>query len=137
MWMTVVPPLPLFTVSLLVEGPEQIAGAVAASWSMQALPGWGGLVYTMLFGTILGSGIWVWLMRRHPAGVVAPFSMLVPVVGILAAWAVLGQAPTWLQLFGGVLVLGGVLWSSMRWPAGRSHREPPGGDLCSEPSPDS
>lgn len=112
MWMTVVPPLPLFAVALLVEGPGEISAAVAASFSAEALPGWAGLVYTMVFGTIVGSGIWVWLMRRHPAGVVAPFSMLVPVVGILAAWWILGQSPTWWELLGGVLVLAGVLWSS-------------------------
>nr|WP_232532714.1 EamA family transporter [Nesterenkonia alkaliphila] len=112
MWMTVVPPLPLFAVSLLVEGPGEISSGVASSLTAEALPGWGGLVYTMLFGTIVGSGIWVWLMRRHPAGVVAPFSMLVPVVGILAAWWILGQSPTWWELIGGLLVLVGVLWSS-------------------------
>ncbi|WP_150461928.1 EamA family transporter [Nesterenkonia ebinurensis] len=112
MWMTVVPPLPLLAVSLVVEGPGQISSAVTSSFSLQALPAWGGLVYTMVFGTVVGSGIWVWLMRRHPAGVVAPFSMLVPVVGILAAWSILGQIPTWWELLGGVLVLSGVLWSS-------------------------
>ncbi len=112
MWMAVVPPVPMFAASLLVEGPERISSALIASISLEALPGWAGLVYTMLFGTIVGSGIWVWLMRRHPAGVVAPFSMLVPVVGILAAWLMLGQVPTWLELLGGLLVIGGVLWSS-------------------------
>lgn len=114
MWMTVVPPLPMLAVSLLFEGPEQIASALSASISWEAIPGWGGLVYTMVFGTLVGSGIWVWLMRRHPAGVVAPFSMLVPVVGILAAWLILGETPTWVELLGGVLVLAGVLWSSSR-----------------------
>jgi O-acetylserine/cysteine efflux transporter len=65
-------------------------------------------------GTILGSGIWVWLMARHPAGLVAPFSMLVPVTGLLAGWALLGETPTWLALLGGVLVIGGVLAASVR-----------------------
>lgn len=118
MWMTVVPPLPMFAVSLVFEGPEHIASALSASISVEALPGWAGLVYTMVFGTVVGSGIWVWLMRRHPAGVVAPFSMLVPVVGILAAWLILGEVPAWLELLGGALVLGGVLWASTQARAG-------------------
>ncbi|GAA1106282.1 EamA family transporter [Nesterenkonia jeotgali] len=114
LWMAVVPPIPLLTVAFLVEGPEQIGAAMAGSFSLAAVPAWLGLSYTILFGTVVGAGIWVWLMRRHPAGTVAPFSMLVPVVGILAAWAALGEVPTWLELAGGVLVVGGVIYASVR-----------------------
>lgn len=118
MWMTVVPPVPMFALAALVEGPQQISDAALDSFSAAALPAWAGLVYTVVFGTVVGSGIWVWLMRRHPAGVVAPFSMLVPVVGIVAAWLVLGQVPTSLELVGGILVIGGVLWASTQARAG-------------------
>lgn len=113
-WMSLVPPLPMFALSLLVEGPEQISDAVTSSVSMAAVPAWVGLGYTVIVGTVAGSGIWVWLMARYPAGVVAPFSMLVPVVGITTAWAVLGQRPTLLEAFGGALVVGGVLWGMYR-----------------------
>lgn len=118
MWMTVVPPVPMFALAAVVEGPQQISQALVESFSVEALPAWAGLLYTVVFGTVVGSGIWVWLMRRHPAGVVAPFSMLVPVVGIVAAWLVLGEVPTWLELIGGVLVIGGVLWASTQARAG-------------------
>lgn len=114
LWMSVVPPLPMFALSLLVEGPAQIGTAVSASLSAAALPAWFGLLYTVVAGTIIGSGIWVWLMTRHPAGVVAPFSMLVPVVGIAAAALVLGERPSLLELVGGALVVGGVLWGARR-----------------------
>lgn len=114
LWMAVVPPIPLLTVAFLVEGPEQIGTALASSISVEAIPAWLGLSYTILFGTVVGAGIWVWLMRRHPAGTVAPFSMLVPVVGILAAWVALGEVPTGLELAGGVLVIGGVIYASVR-----------------------
>lgn len=116
MWMAVVPPLPMLAVSLLVEGPEQIWASLATAWTAAAVPAWIGLVYTIVLGTVLGSGIWVWLMKRHPAGVVAPFSMLVPVVGISTAWLVLGERPGPLELVGGAIVLFGVLWAS-RMPA--------------------
>ena len=82
--------------------------------SAAAAPAWVGLAYTVLLGTVVGSGIWVWLMARHPAGVVAPYSLLVPVVGILTAWLVLGERPTAIELLGGVLVIAGVLWSGRR-----------------------
>ncbi|WP_083518633.1 EamA family transporter [Serinicoccus chungangensis] len=114
LWMSVVPPLPMLAVSLLVEGPGEIWGALATSGTAVALPAWLGLAYTVVLGTVVGSGIWVWLMARHPAGVVAPFSMLVPVVGISAAWWALGERPSVLELAGGALVVGGVLWAARR-----------------------
>ncbi|WP_084130463.1 EamA family transporter [Demequina sp. NBRC 110055] len=121
LWMSVVPPLPMLALSLVVEGPAEIGHSLATSWSADAVPAWAGLAYTIVLGTLLGSGIWVWLMARHPAGAVAPFSMLVPVVGIATAWLVLGERPSWLELAGGVLVVGGVLWAS-RAGAGGSAR---------------
>ena len=114
LWMSVVPPLPMFALSLVAEGPGRIADAVTGSLSAAAGPAWLGLAYTVVVGTIVGSGIWVWLMARHPAGLVAPFSMLVPVTGLLAGWALLGETPTWLELLGGLLVIGGVLAASLR-----------------------
>ena len=78
------------------------------------MPAWVGLAYTCVIGTVVGSGIWTWLLARHPAGVVAPFSMLVPVFGILAAALVLGERPTWLELLGGLIVFCGVLIGARR-----------------------
>ncbi|MDN4482066.1 EamA family transporter [Demequina lignilytica] len=112
LWMSIVPPLPMLALSLVVEGPARIGASLTTSLSAAAVPAWIGLGYTVLLGTLLGSGIWVWLMARHPAGAVAPFSMLVPVVGISTAWLALGEAPAPLELVGGALVIGGVLWSA-------------------------
>ncbi|WP_062529249.1 EamA family transporter [Demequina rhizosphaerae] len=112
LWMSVVPPLPMLALSLAIEGPSTIGDALATSLTAAAVPAWLGLAYTVLLGTLVGSGIWVWLMARHPASAVAPFSMLVPVVGIATAWAALGERPGTLELAGGALVIGGVLWAS-------------------------
>jgi O-acetylserine/cysteine efflux transporter len=114
MWMSVVPPLPMLALSLAFEGPDRIASSLATSLTAAAVPAWIGLGYTVLVGTVLGSGVWVWLMSRHPAGRVAPFSMLVPVSGLTTAWLVLGETPQPLELLGGALVIGGVLWASLR-----------------------
>ncbi len=114
LWMSVVVPLPMLALSLAFEGPAQIGAALVGSFSVTALPAWGGLAYTCLIGTVVGSGLWTWLMARHPAGVVAPFSMLVPVAGILTAALVLGERPSWLELLGGLVVVAGVLVGASR-----------------------
>ena len=36
-------------------------------------------------GTLLGFGLWSRLLMRYPAAVVAPFALLIPVVGMVAA----------------------------------------------------
>lgn len=112
LWMSVVPPVPMLGLSLAVEGPSRIGDAFASSLHADAIPAWIGLAYTIILGTLLGSGLWVWLMARHPASTVAPFSMLVPVVGIGTSAIVLGERPSIWQLVGGALVIGGVLWAS-------------------------
>lgn len=109
LWMSVVPPLPMLALSLLVEGPDRIADSLTRWDSPDAWPAVLGLAYTILVGTVLGSGIWTWLMARHRAGTVAPFSMLVPVVGMSAAWLVLGETVSPGEAAGAVLVVVGVL----------------------------
>lgn len=113
LWMSVVPPLPMLVVSLAVEGPGAIGRSLATALTPAAVPALLGLAYTVLVGTVLGSGIWVWLMSRHPAAVVAPYSLLVPVAGMAVAWLALGErvAPT--EALGGLVVITGVLLGSL------------------------
>ena len=55
-------------------------------------------------------------MRHHPASQVAPFTLLVPVVGIAAAWIALDEVPTVLEGVGAVVVLAGLaLTTRARW----------------------
>jgi O-acetylserine/cysteine efflux transporter len=114
LWMSVVPPIPMIALSVIAEGPS--AGWTALT-TLNSPSGWaaiGGLVYIVFAATILGSGIWTTLMARNPAGVVAPFSLLVPVVGISLAFFALGERPTVLELAAAVIVIGGVLLGSLK-----------------------
>ncbi|MDF0532072.1 EamA family transporter [Tsukamurella sp. 8F] len=108
LWMTVVPPVPLLTLSAVVEGPT--TGWRALAHSLGSVPGreaLAGLAYVVLLGTIAGSGLWTWLMARYPSSTVAPVSLLVPVVGIAASFLILHERPTLLALAGGIVVLAG------------------------------
>ncbi|QDO87827.1 EamA family transporter [Ornithinimicrobium ciconiae] len=122
LWVSVVPPLPMLAVSLVVEGPSRIGASLSTALTPEARPALVGLAYTVVFGTVVGTGIWTWLMARHPAGVVAPYSLLVPVAGMLAAWFVLGERVSGPELLGGVIVVVGVLLGSLR-------RHPRGGTI--------
>lgn len=96
-----------------------------------------GLLYTVLIALVAGSGIWTWLMSRHPASLVAPFSLFVPVFGMTSAWLLLGEGVRTGELVGAALIVGGVLIGTARW--GRQGDAPAGvpmtRHLTSEPRP--
>ncbi|MBB1498328.1 EamA family transporter [Paracoccus sp. MC1862] len=111
MWMSIVPPIPLFLLSLLMEGPR-IVPALGGAFTTAAMPANLGLLYIIVFATVLGYGIWNTLMSRYPASEVAPWSMLVPIVGFSSAWVMLGERPRLLELAAGALVIAGVVLAS-------------------------
>jgi O-acetylserine/cysteine efflux transporter len=132
LWMSVVPPVPLLAASWVTEGPAAWRDAAAVALGPDGLPGLAALAYIVVFGTLVGSGIWTALMRRHPAGVVAPYSLLVPVVGIALAAAALGERPGVVELVAAAVIVGGVLLGTpRRGPAGSES----GPESGSEPGP--
>ncbi|WP_040773103.1 EamA family transporter [Nocardia pneumoniae] len=116
LWTTAIPPVPLFALSVFTEGPTTGLHALADSFSLAGWPALVALAYIAVMATVVGTGLWTYLMGRYPAGMVAPFSLLVPVVGIAAAWAFLGEAPTVLSLAGGVVVITGAFAATASKP---------------------
>lgn len=116
LWMSVVPPVPLLAMSWLTEGPQAGFDALRAAATPAGVPGLLALAYLVVLATVVGSGIWTVLMRRHPAGVVAPYSLLVPVVGMGLAAGVLGERPTTVELVAGAVIIGGVLLGTPKVP---------------------
>lgn len=105
-WGSLVPPLPMLVLSLVFEGP----GALLAlpTISLQAL---GSAAFIAYGSTLLGYGGWAVLLGRHPASLVAPFSLLVPVVGFAAAFVFLGEVVSPLEIAGSLLIFCGLLLS--------------------------
>jgi O-acetylserine/cysteine efflux transporter len=103
-WSSVVAPLPLLGLSLVFEG----TGRWQTAMSSVGASGIAALAYVVVVSTFFGYGVWYWLISRYPASTVAPFTLLVPVVGILTAWLVRGEHPTWGELLGSLVVLVGL-----------------------------
>jgi O-acetylserine/cysteine efflux transporter len=116
LWASVVPPLPMAALSFFVEGPERIGTAFSTLFTVEALPSIAGLLYIVLLATLVGYGIWNRLLATYPSSTVAPFSMLVPVVGVLSSWLAFGELPDLVELLAGGFVVGGVLVASIRLP---------------------
>lgn len=104
-WGSVVPIVPLFALSLLVEGPAAI-GAALTSISPRTI---GVVLFNGYMATILGFGLWSYLLKRYPASMIAPFSLLVPVAGIACTYVLLGEVITMTEVVGSVLVFAGLM----------------------------
>ncbi|WP_395774485.1 EamA family transporter [Agrobacterium pusense] len=103
-WTSLVPVLPLILLSLVVEGPQAIVEGV-----VNATPTMAFVVIYMAYGaTIVGAGIWSYLLLRYPAGTVAPFSLLVPVVGFISAYFAFDEHITVFEVVGAALVILGL-----------------------------
>lgn len=121
LWMSVVPPLPMLALSLGSGERAAVGEALRTLASPAGLLALAGLAYTVVVATVIGSGIWTALLARHPSSTVAPFSMLVPVVGFAGAGLLLGERPPAVELAWGAAVVGGVLLGSTRSGA-RDHQ---------------
>ena len=113
-WGALVPPLPFLAASLWLEGPDRVVDSLQhlSTSSMLAI------VYLALIATIVGYVIWGRLLQRYPVAEVAPLTLLVPVVGLLAARVLLDERLQGVQWCGIALVLAGLL-VNLFWPRWR------------------
>ena len=103
-WLSLVPPLPLLALSLIIEGPHAIVTALTSvSWA-----GIASLAYIVIGSTLVGFGIWGHLIKLYPVSTVAPFALLVPVFGTLAAIMLLGERFPAQRLAGVALIVAGL-----------------------------
>ena len=65
-----------------------------------------------VFSTILGHSIFSWCLKYFSPAFVSASKLCEPVVAALIAGFLFGEIPTALQIIGGVLILGGVLYYS-------------------------
>ena len=103
-WSGLVVPFPSLGLALLVDGPQ----AVSYSLTHLSLSAILSTVYTAIAASLVAYSIWNSLLTRYPTGAVVPFTLLVPVIGILAAWAVYRENPNASELVGGAIMLGGL-----------------------------
>lgn len=103
-WSALVVPIPCLALSFLVEGPDEIAKALG-DFGWEA---WVSTLYTVVLSSLVGYTIFNGLMAKYPAASVVPFILLVPPVGVLSAWAALGEVPAPLEWVGGTVMMVGV-----------------------------
>ncbi len=103
-WASLVPPLPMLAASYLWEGPAPLQTIIDMSWSA-----WASVSYVAVASTLIGYSIWGALLGRHPAALVTPFALLIPVVGLSLAAFLLGERITAVEALATLMILAGLV----------------------------
>lgn len=115
-WSALVPPLPLFALSLIIDSPTVVGAALVHLSTTSILS----VAYLAFAATLFGYGAWSHLLAHYPANKVAPLSLLVPVTGVITAFIVLGERLALAQWGGCLLVIVGLLLTVCKFPGRRS-----------------
>jgi len=103
-WSGAVAIIPFILLSFFLEGPA----AWFTAFELFSWPTAASLIYLAYCATMVGYGLWGRLLSRYPAGKVAPFALLVPIVGMTCAVLFLGESLSIWQFFGALLVMAGL-----------------------------
>ena len=112
-WASIFSIPPLILMSLLFEGGWEHMNAAMASAPLGA---WLGVLWQSWGNTLFGYAAWGWLLSKHPAALVAPTPLLVPIFGMGASAYFLSEPlPTW-KLLAACLVIAGLV-VNLFWPS--------------------
>jgi O-acetylserine/cysteine efflux transporter len=107
-WSSLVAPAPMLALSYVVSPQETLAALSHPSLKL-ALS-----VATISYGaSVFSYGLWVRLLARYPAAAVAPFALLVPVVGMAAGAVLFGERPSAAEWIGAAVVMAGLVVNVM------------------------
>jgi O-acetylserine/cysteine efflux transporter len=109
LWSSLVVPVPAVGLSLALDGPTAV-GRALDGLGPEAIAS---TLYTAGLASLVGYAIFNNLLSRYPASSVVPFVLIAPPVAMVSAWLLLDQVPNAAESLGGVVVLVGVLVTTL------------------------
>jgi O-acetylserine/cysteine efflux transporter len=107
-WSSAFSPLPLFALSFAFER-SAVVSSLAAIRPITI----GALAYLVVLSTLFGYGAWNQLIMRHGAKKIAPFSLLIPVFGVVSSAVVFHERFTRVDALAACAVLVGLAIHSL------------------------
>jgi O-acetylserine/cysteine efflux transporter len=92
----------LFVFSFFLEA-GQIQAVASAGWFV-----WGMVAVLAIVGYVVPYTIWYGMLRRYRVDQVAPFVLLMPIVGVLASAAFLSERLSLTAMIGGAIIVAGL-----------------------------
>jgi O-acetylserine/cysteine efflux transporter len=100
----------MLLLSVLFEH-DQLALIAAAPLEL-----WLAIAYSILFSSMIGYGLWTWLLSRYEVTQVVPYSLLIPVFGITSGMIMFKETLTPPLILGAFLTVLGVAIITLRRP---------------------
>lgn len=95
---------PLLLLSLVFENSLPVLLHLhELSWSS-----YGAILYITFGSTVFGFGIWNWLLQMYPISTIAPFTLLVPIFGMLSSLVFLNEPLQFWKIGAAILVISGL-----------------------------
>jgi len=101
--------LPFMLLATLLTEQGQLETIRSAQWEH-----WASIVYSAVIASIVGHGLFFFLVQRHPVSTVMPFLQLTPIIAVVFGILFWGDRPGWRLLIGGSLVIAGILFITLR-----------------------
>jgi O-acetylserine/cysteine efflux transporter len=111
-WCAFIAMIPMFLMSLAVEGPSQALHSLETfTWrSLFAL------FYTVICATLIATSFYVFLLKRYGPERMIPFNLLIPVFGTFTSALVYKETFTLIQSLAIALILTGLIVNQIRRP---------------------
>lgn len=106
-WGSLVATPVMLTLSYVFEGPELIVHSIQNLSTDTVVA----VLYIVYLSSFVGYGIWGFLLNTYPTAVVTPFTLLVPVVGLLSAAFFLGEELSSWKLVACLFIMAGLIFN--------------------------
>jgi O-acetylserine/cysteine efflux transporter len=106
---TAVIALPVMLAASLLTESNQWETISTATWQ-----DWAPVFYSALVASIVGHGLFFWLVQRHPVSEVMPYLQMTPVFAVIFGILIWGDQPGWRLYLGGMVVIMGILIITLR-----------------------
>lgn len=103
-WGSALSTIPLCLASFIFEGAEVIKTSLIHMSLITFLS----ILYLGFIATLLAYGLWAKMLARYPTSLIAPFSLLVPIIGISSSAFFLNEHLTVLEIIGAIIVMLGL-----------------------------
>jgi len=88
-----------------------------ATFTQASMKSWLSLGFIVYMSTLIGFGLWAFLLSENTASKVMPFALLVPVFGMATSVLLTGEVVTWWKILAMGLILSGLVLANLK----RSH----------------
>ncbi len=103
-WTALMPGIVMLLASLVVEGPSAGIGALARATPL----GLAALAYLIWPVSLFSGAIWGGLLARNSIAAVAPFALLIPIIGFVCGWIIYDETISGTTASGALLILAGL-----------------------------